>query len=167
MFSDTQVWELIKKNYPSLTANFQKIFPSIAFKEVIAQLQWSINEVELKRGLHRLHCLHCLLQLKQASTETYPELRLFASTNQAQCEALLALLLIDSCKGCEQANKLLEQLSYKAPKDVVAFFLYSLQKFPTIYPIYNVIRSEAQQYLNSNIFCHMRHLQLGKFHPKA
>lgn len=152
-----QINTLISEQYPQLEQRFRVSFPSIDFAQIKSQLGWSLNNTELTRGLHRLHCF---LDASSIQIEHY---ELLESLNATQKEAVLAMLLIDSCKGSTEAIEAYTKPDRAPAKDSVAFFFDTLAKAPEIYPIFNAISEEAQQYLKDNIFyLHCRHLQLGE-----
>lgn len=152
-----QINTLISEQYSNLEQKFGDKFPTVGFAQVTSQLGWSLNENELKRSLHRLHCF------LQASSTPVKHYELLNNLNDAQCEAVLAMLLIDSCKGSAEAIEAYTALDRTPAKDSVAFFFDTLAKAPEIYPIFNAISEGAQQYLKNNIFyLHCRHLQLGE-----
>ncbi|MBB72693.1 MAG: hypothetical protein CMF50_09880 [Legionellales bacterium] len=153
--------EIINSQYPNLETRFASVFAdtSLSFKVVIMQLSWSTNETEVRRGLHRLHCL---LQLWEGSL-TDPKLSLLANISDAQKQALVALVLIDSCKGSKESSAAFTARDHEPAKDSVLFLFDTLSKAPDIYPIFAAISSEAQRYISDNImYMHQRHLLFGE-----
>lgn len=159
LLSQEQVTKGIETQYPSLMTRVKNIFPEIDAEAMINQLQWSTNETELFRGLHRLHCFLQLLagELKHLNIS---ENQKFSEKNRY---TLLALILIDSCKNSPASVHAFEKLGFTAVKDSVPFFFDTLRQAPQIYPIFNALDDHAKNTIKNDLFyLHQRHLQFGE-----
>lgn len=138
------------EKYPALQDVWSKNKSLPSFEQVVQQLEWCAGNLrELRRCLHRLHCL---------LTDTDG---LFTNLDETQVASLAALTIIDACK---LAPKSIEAFGTGYKKDSVEFFFQTLRERPEIYPVFNALSKEAQNYIKENLpeYFHMRHLQLGE-----
>ncbi|MBU1926150.1 MAG: hypothetical protein KKI20_00055, partial [Gammaproteobacteria bacterium] len=166
----------LSSKYPGLKDRLNEYLAAInsqlSADDVFEQLEWAINDLEIKRALHRIHSFLFLsekgalpeLKHNNLSLEHLDQIHAeLSELSDEEKEALLVLTTLDGVKGCAKASEAIQEKGYEVLKDGVPFFFNSMEKAPDIYPVWEKVSKAAKQCIQGNLFyLHLRHLQLGE-----